>query len=251
MLGMFSSVSAAEGGKTLFLLSPLVGSSSTDLQILHETGTLYGLNMLYAGPNFTIGSLGHYSRFKSSTENGYLFYLAYYFREDQPVQPLLSFSADYIGILTKLDGAAAAPFNSLNVDTSIWAFHPLAGISFKLGEQRIAPFIGYFKEQVTTSLASEGTNNGGQTSNGFSAANSVELDYLSAGAKLDLIFAQPIRFNTKFYWRHRSGEQPLFAARNQLDILFSHQAGITLKYDYFEDKYEKNTLALIGPTFIF
>jgi len=240
-IGVFFGVSAVEKRKTIFLVSPLFGSLNTDLQTLSESGTLYGLNMLYASPSLIIGSLGHYSKLNYSTENGYLIHMTYYFRDDKPVQPMLSFSADYISIFTKLDGAAAAPFNFLNADTSVWAFHPFAGLSFKLGEQRLTPFVGYFKEQVTTALASSG----------FSSANFVELNYITAGAKLDLRFAHFIRFSTKFYWRYKNGEQPLLSARNQLDLLFSPQAGISMKYDYFDDKYEKNTLALIGPTFIF
>ena len=125
---------AAEPGKAVFLVSPLVGSLSSDIQYqspggsgtktLSEVGSLYGLNMVYASPDFNIGSMGYYSKLNYSTESGYLFYLTYYFRQDETVQPMLGFSADYIHIFTREDAIAAAPLNSLNIDTSIWAFHP-------------------------------------------------------------------------------------------------------------------------------
>ncbi len=260
-LGFFGSVFAAEQGKAIFLLSPFVGSLSSDIQYpspggsgvntLSEVGSLYGLHMMYARPSLSIGSMGHFSKLNYSTESGYLFYLTYYFRQDEPVQPMLGFSADYIHIFTREDSVAAAPLKSLNVDTSIWAFHPIVGLSFKGGSYRITPFVGYFNEQVATSLASEGMSSGGQTINGFSAASSVTLCYVSAGANLDFTFAHFIRLKTKFYWRYRGGDQPLLTARNQLDFFLTPQAGISLKYDYFDDKYEKNIFATIGPTFIF
>ncbi|NQT29108.1 MAG: hypothetical protein HQ596_00905, partial [Candidatus Saganbacteria bacterium] len=160
------SVFAAEQDQAIFLVAPFVGGLSSDIQYsspggsgmntLSDVGSLYGLNMMYARPNFSIGTMGHFSKLNYSTENGYLFYLTYYFRQDDPVQPMLGFYADYIHIFTHEDSVAVAPLNSLNVDTSIWAFHPIVGLSFKRGRQRITPFVGYFNEQVTTSLASEG-----------------------------------------------------------------------------------------------
>lgn len=255
------SVFAAEQGKEIFLVSPLVGGLSSDIQYpspggsgmntLSDVGSLNGLHMMYARQNFSIGSMGHFSKLNKSTENGYLFYLTYYFRQDEPVQPMLGFYADYIHVFTREDSDAIAPLNSLDVDTSIWAFHTIVGLSIIRGSQRITPFIGYFNEQVATSIASEGMSSGGQTINGFSSDSSVMLNYLSAGVNLDFTFTHFIRLATKFYWRYKNDAQPLLTARNRLDFFLSPQVGISLKYDYFDDKYEKNIFASIGPTFIF
>ncbi|MDD5593993.1 MAG: hypothetical protein PHG97_04590, partial [Candidatus Margulisbacteria bacterium] len=201
--------------------------------------------------DFSIGSIGHYSKLNFSTENGYLFYLTYYFQQNKVIQPMLGFSSEYIHIFTAEDAAMAAPLNSLDVDSSVWAFHPTLGLAFKLGEQSITPFVGYFSEQVETTVVSEGMIVGGKMQNGFSAKSSATLNYVSAGSVLDFVFHHFIRFNTKFYWRFKDGDQTRFAARNRLDLFISQNAGISLKYDYFDDKYEKNAFASIGPTFIF
>lgn len=258
--GLSRSAFAAEPGKAVFLISPLAGSLSSDIQYqspggsgtktLSEVGSLYGLNMVYASPDFNIGSIGHYSKLNYSTVNGYLFYVNYFFRQDEPVQPMLGFSADYIHIFTREDSVAAAPLASLNVDTSIWAFHPIVGLSLKKGELRVTPFVGYFNEQVATSLASEGMNIGGQTSNGFSAASSATLNCISTGAALDFTFARFVKAKTKFYWRFGEGDRARLTARNQLDFFLSKQMGILLKYDYFDDKYEKNIFTSIGAAFV-
>jgi hypothetical protein len=143
------------------------------------------------------------------------------------------------------------PLISLNVDTSIWALHPIAGVSFKRGTSRVTPFLGYFNEQVDTSLTSEGMRIAGQTRNGFSAAPSVVLDYMSAGVKAEFSFLHFFRFDTKVYWRFKNGEEALLTTRNRLDIFLSPRAGIALKYDYFDDKFEKNSFIFIGPVFAF
>ncbi len=251
-IGIVSGARAEE----MVLISPFYGSLNSEsaggsgTAALSDRGPLYGLNMLYARPNFSIGSMGHYSKLDFSTENGYLFYLTYYFQHSKKIQPMLGFSGEYIHIFTAEDAAMAAPLNSLNVDTSVWAFHPIIGLSFKLDEQRITPFVGYFSEQIETSVVSEGMSVGGRTQNGFSSKSSVVLNYISAGSMLDFVFYHFIRFNTKFYWRFKDGDQIRFAARNRLDLFVSQNAGISFKYDYFDDKYEKNAFATIGPTFI-
>jgi hypothetical protein len=93
-------------------------------------------------------------------------------------------------------------------------------------------------------------NIGGRTSNGFSAAISTPLNYISAGAALDFTFAHFVKTKIKFYWRFGEGDQARLTARNQLDFLLSRQAAISLKYDYFDDKYEKNIFSSIGVVFV-
>ena len=249
-IGIVSGARAEEMGEGMFLVSPFYGSLNNE-SVLTDRGPLYGLNMLYARPNFSIGTMGHYSKLDFSTENGYLLYLTYYFQQNKIIQPMLGFSGEYIHIFTAENAAMAAPLNSLDVDSSIWAFHPIIGLAFKLGEQMITPFVGYFSEQVETTVVSEGMSVGGQKQNGFNAKSSVVLNYVSAGSMLDFVFHHFIRFNTKFYWRFKDGDQTRFAARNRLDLFISKNAGISFKYAFFDDKYEKNAFASIGPTFIF
>jgi len=258
---LFEQAFAAEPGKAMFIVSPLFGSLSSDIyyqspggggiNTLSDVGNLYGLNMVYVGPDFNIGSTGHYSKLKYSTESGYLFYGNYYFRQNEPIQPMLGFSADYIHVFTREDSISAAPLASLNVDTSIWALHPIAGLSFKNGDLRVTPFVGYFNEQVATSLASEGINVGGRTSNGFSSSSYVNLNYLSFGADLGFSFARFVKIKTKIYRRYGEGSPALLTTRSQLDYFLSKQSAITLKYDYFEDKYEKNIFTSVGMSFVF
>lgn len=244
-----------------FIISPMGGMINSDIKYtvpgvngmktLSDSGPIYALMMMYTCPQFTLGNMGHYSKLDKSTENGYMFYGLYYFRKDADIRPMLGFYADYISVLTKATSADVAPLVSMNVNTSVWALHPIAGVSFKLGTQKITPFIGYFNEQVDTSLASEGMLIAGQKRNGFSANSSTILDYMTAGVKAELNFMHFIRFDTKIYARLKNGEDALFTSRNRLDLLISKNTGISIKYDYFDDKYEKNSFLLIGPVFVF
>ncbi|MFH1283773.1 MAG: hypothetical protein ABII27_08930 [bacterium] len=252
---------AAQENSGLFLISPMIGRIDSDIQYnvpgtssrktLNDSGPIYALMMMYTRPQFTIGNMGHYSNLDKSTENGYMFYGLYYFRYDANIRPMIGFYADYINVLTKATSSDVPPLQSLNVNTSIWAFHPIAGVSLKLGTQKIAPFIGYFNEQIENSLSSEGMRIAGQVRNGFTADSSVDIDYMTAGIKAELNLMHFIRCDTKIYARLRSGEKALFTSRNRIDFLVSKNSGISIKYDYFDDKYEKNSFLLIGPVFVF
>lgn len=256
---MILNLSAGEEG--IFLVSPSAGRIESDIQFtspggqgmrtLSDSGPLYALMMMYTSPQFTLGSMGHYSRLDKSTENGYMFYGLYSFMKDSNIQPVAGFYADYIHVLTRAKEEDVAPLSSMDVDTSIWALHAIAGLKFKRGEQKITPFLGYFNEQVDTALSSEGMRIAGQKKNGFSTDASDTIDYMSAGIKAELKFFQFIRFDTKFYWRFKEGEDPLFTSRNRLDIFLSKSSGVSLKYDYFDDRYEKNSFLFIGPVFVF
>ena len=91
--------------------------------------------------------------------------------------------------------------------------------------------------------------NGGQTINGFSATSFAAL-VMSLGAAMDLTFARFVRFGQNPTGALEGGDQARLTARNQLDFLLSRQAAISLKYDYFDDKYEKNIFTSIGAVFV-
>ncbi len=246
--------------RSFFLISPMGGYTISDINYdsppgsahtLSDSGPLYAMNMLYLTPDFTVGSMGHYSKLDKSTENGYLFYGIYYFNRGQTVRPAVGFYADYINVFTHVTGSDVSPLASLNVNTSVWGLHPIAGVAFALGEQRIMPFLGYFNERVDTSVASEGMPIAGRNRNGFSADSTVVLDYMSVGIKAELEFLHFIRFDTKFYTRFKNGDEAQFTARNRLDFMLSRAIGISVKYDYFGDKYEKNSFTMAGPVFLF
>lgn len=248
-------------GAGVFLIAPMAGTISSDIQYtvpgsadrrsLNDSGGLYALNMMYARPSCVLGSMGHYSKLDHSTESGYLFYANWFFRNSNTAQPMLGFYADYIHVLTKAPAADIVPLLSMQVDTSIWALHPVVGVRFDLGSVRLTPFAGYFNEQVDTAITSEGMRVAGTVRNGFSAAPSVVIDYMSLGARIELTLRHFIKLDSKFYTRFAAGEQARFTARNRLDFFLTPRAGLSLKFDYFDDKYEKNTFAFVGPVFMF
>lgn len=257
----FASPASARDDNGIFLFSPMMGRINSDIQYtspgpagmhtLSDAGPIYALMMMYTCPQYTLGSMGHFSKLDNSIENGYMFYGLYYFGTETNIRPMMGLYADYINVFTRTPAADIAPLLSLNVNTSIWAFHPVVGLSFKVGKQNIAPFVGYFNEQVETSLASEGMFVAGQKRNGFTADSSAVMDYMTVGVKAEFKVMHFIRFDTKVYARMKNGESPLFTARNRLDFLLSRQAGLSIKYDYFDDTYEKNTFLLAGPVFVF
>lgn len=262
LIFMFCVVTASAGDKSgIFLVSPMFGNIKSDIKYtspgtggtntLSDSGPISALMMMYTCPEYTLGSMFHFSKLNNSTENGYMFYGLYYFNKEADIRPMLGFYADYINVFTKMPAKDIAPLLSLNVNTSIWAFHPIAGVQFKVYKQKITPFIGYFNEQVETSMTSEGMLIAGQIRNGFSANSSVSIDYMTVGVKAEFKITHFIRFDTKVYARLKNGESPLFTTRNRLDFLLSRQLGISVKYDYFNDKYETNSFLLIGPVFVF
>jgi len=124
-------------------------------------------------------------------------------------------------------------------------------MTFKASGQKITPFLGYFNEEVVTSFASQGMTMGGRAQNGFTGDGNAVLNYMTAGVKVDLAFCRFIKLDAKVYDRFSCGKQGLFTARTRLDFLLSKQSGISVKYDYFDDVYEKDTFAMIGPFFAF
>lgn len=262
LLGVLPASGWCAGGPAQgrFLLAPMAGVISSDIQYsvpgaserksLSDSGGLYALNMLYAREDRAFGSMGHYSKLDFSTESGYLFYANWFCRPAAGVEPMFGFYADYIHVFTKAPAADISPLLSMQVDTSIWALHPVAGARFSVGQVRLTPFVGYFNEQVDTAITSEGMRIGGAVRNGFSASSSVVIDYMSVGARIELTLLHCIRIDSKSYARFTTGEQARFTTRNRIDFLLNTRAGISLKFDYFDDKYEKNTFAFIGPIII-
>ncbi len=245
----------------MFLVSPMAGTINCDVKFntpgtgsassINDSGPLEAISMIYACPRFTLGSMAHFSTLNKSTENGYLFYGLYNFLNGSNIYPTVGFYSDYISVYTKATSDDVAPLNSMNIDSSIWGLHAIAGMTFKVNGQKVMPFIGYFNEEVGTSFASEGMIIGGQTQYGFAGDASAVLNYMTAGIKADLMVCRCVRLDAKIYDRFSRGEQGLFTARTRLDLLLSKQAGISVKYDYFDDVYEKDTFAMIGPFFVF
>lgn len=220
-------------------------------QTLKDDGQLHGIYMLYANPKLVLGSLGHYSKLNKSYENGYLFFTRYYFRQEKQIQPMIGFAIEYIHFYTQLTIEDVSPLTSLDVDSSIWAFHPTAGISYKNANFRISPFAGYFNEQVNTVVSSPGMKIAGQNQYGFKSETSVSLDYVSLGSKIEVYLHHFIKLDTKFYFRFRQNEKPLYTLRNRVDFYFAKMLGISAKIDYFQDKYETNLFVFIGPSLAF
>jgi len=246
---------------SVFLFLPMTGwiennieftiPSSSTKQSLKDDGQLYAIYMIYANPKFIIGSLGHYSRLDKSYENGYLFFANYYFCQKKEIQPMIGFAVDYIHFYTQLTIKDVLPLSSLDVDTSIWAFHPTVGISYKKANFRISPFIGYFNEQVNTVASSPGMEIAGENRYGFNSGSSVSLDYISLGSKFELTFYHVVKLDTKFYFRFKQNEETIYTLRNCIDFYFSRKLGLSTKIDYLQDKYETNFFIFLGPSFIF
>ena len=250
-----------ENPKSVLILAPLAGITKVDVeysvsnspvkQNLNESGPLYGAHMLLVNPKFVIATLAHYSELDKGKENGYLLTGYYYFREKQKWQPMLGSSIEYIHARAELGLSDVAPLNSLDVDTSIWAFYPLVGISFKTGMFRISPYVAYLKETVETIASSDGIRTAGQLRNGFRRKSYADLDYFSAGSKLEVSFGHFVRYDGKFYIRCRDGEENHITTRNRLDVYLTKKLAISAKIDYFQDKYETMTLFMFGPAIVF
>jgi hypothetical protein len=263
LLVCFNFRAFAEGANkdSIFIFAPMTGwinnkvefplPNSTVKQKLSDTGQLSGIYMMCVNPKFVIGSLGHYSQLDKSYEAGNLFFANYYFGRENEIQPTLGFAADYIHIYSRLTREDVAPLSSLDVDSSIWAFHPTAGISYKTGNFRISPFVGYFNEQVNTVVSSPGMIIAGQNRNGFNSKSFVSLNYMSVGTGLDVSLYHFIRFDTKFYYRFNHNSRALYTSRNRLDLYVSKKVGLSAKIDYFLDENETNFFIFVGPMFAF
>lgn len=249
------------GNKAVFAFSPMVGVIESEVQFhmpasgmtksLKENGGLQGINLVYAAPGLAIGSLMHNSHLSSSREDGYLLYGNYYFRSTEKIQPMAGFYGEYVGIVTQMSGRDAAPLNAVNVTNTVTTLHPVVGLSYVGSNYRVTPFAGYFNEQVETTVSSPGMTIAGQVRNGFSADSPTVLDYATLGSKFEVTMFRFVRLDTKFYYRMKQGSSPLFTTRNRIDVFLTKAVGVSMKLDYFQDAFENNMFAFIGPTFIF
>jgi hypothetical protein len=244
---------------SLFIVTPMAGvveneaqySSGSRQMKLKENGPVQGINLLYARQNIVIGNLIHTSKTSSSNENGFLFFSQYYFNSDKAAQPMVGAYAEYITVYSQVSGPDSYPFSSLDVNTSVLALHPVAGMSFVGKAYRITPFTGYFNEQVESSVSSPGMRIAGQTRNGMKASGNDVLDYATLGSRFEFTMFHFVRFDTKFYYRFNRSDAPLLTTRNRVDIFLTKNLGLSFKYDYFQDKIESTTFTFLGPTFIF
>jgi hypothetical protein len=244
---------------SFFIVSPMGGVVRSEATFgsgprqtkLAESGPLQGINLLYAKQNIVVGNLIHNSKTNSSNENGYLFFTHYYFNGGKPVQPMVGMYAEYVTIYSQLTGQSSAPLSSLDVNTSVLVLQPVVGVSFVGTGFRVTPFMGYFNEQVESSASSPGMRISGQIRNGMKSSNSDVLDYASLGSRLEFATFHFIRLDAKFYFRFKQNDEPLLTTRNRVDFLLSRSFGVSVKFDYFQDKYESTTFTFVGPTFVF
>ncbi len=221
-------------------------------QSLKDDGGLRGIYMIYAARKFVIGSLGHFSKLKNSDENGYLFFGSYSFAPAKKIHPTAGFAVEYIHFYTQMPPEDVFPLNSLDVDSSILVFHPTLGISYKNSclnngiSFKATPFVGYFREKVNTVINSIG--NAGYGIPGFKSSPSDDLKYTSAGMNFEISLYRFLKLDSKVYFRFRGDEETLYTLRNRFDVYFSRNFGLTMKIDYFQDKYETNSFIFFGVT---
>jgi len=256
-------VSRADEGtrESVFVFSPVGGWIRNKAEFItpgtitekavSEDGILYGMFMMYADRNMSVGSLGHYSKLEKSRENSYMFYLNYYFLPDGAFQPMAGMAVDYINFLTELPGADVAPLLSMDLASSIWAFHPTAGVAWKQGPFRVTPFAGYFNERFNMTIDVPGIKAGPKTLAGFRSEVRQVTDYVSTGARFEADLWHFLKLDSKFYFRFHSGEKALFTTRNRLDLFLTRNLGMSIKCDYFQDASETNVYVLGGPALAF
>ena len=253
-------VSGEAGDRGIFLFSPTAGWLNSQVafsvpnspsQQLNDTGGLYGMSLLYAERDFVVGSSGDYSKLDKSYENNYLFFTRFYAGKEGELQPAAGISVENIHIYTQMAAADVAPLSSLDVDSSIWAFHLTAGISYKTGSFRFSPFAGYFNEQVGTVVSSPGMLVSGVNKYGFKGAYSDSLNYATAGTRVEASIFHFFRIDSTIYLRFGDIGPALITSRNRIDVLLSREFGFTCKIDYFQDKYETNSFVAFGPVFVF
>lgn len=261
------SVCAEDRHEGKLIISPLAGIINNEIQfsLMHSSskktikddGPLYGLYMIYARPDFIIGALNHYSYLEKSDENGHLFFLRYYFYAHKSLQPTIGCTFEQINVRMVLDSADAAPFSSMIADINIWVTNPTIGISYKNKAlrnklaYRITPFIGYFNEQVAVDIVSPGMLIANQHMNGFSVKTHEKLEYFSAGIKIQAALFHAFAIDSKLYFRKRKNEKTLYTIRNRIDYYITKKLGLTVKYDYFQDTFDKNTFLFFGPSIVF
>jgi hypothetical protein len=253
--------------KGKFLFSPMTGSINSEAHYtvpgsaaentLTDDGTLYGVYTMYMSPQLVIGNLLHTSRLAASNENGAMIFGYYYFMHDKKFQPTVGLTIENISIYSEIPGEDVAPLVSLDVRNNIWTAFPIAGITYKdsFKDNRVklecTPFVGYFNEQVNVTVTSPGQKIGTSIRNGFKSSSEINLDYTAAGVKVVLRLFHFVSVDTKLYFRFKQGESTLYTWRNRVDFYLNPKLGITVKNDYFKDKYETNTLLFIGPAFVF
>lgn len=261
LTGLVSGLSIAEERSSVSIISPVAGWVSNEtsfllpgnpeLQTLKEKGPLYGIYMMHADQDISFGSLGHYSQLDSTRESSYMFFAYYHLPVDWAARPMFGFALDYLRFSTQMPQDVIAPMLSMDIETTIWAFHPVIGA--KIGEDalNVTPFAGYFNERVGVNINSPGMKIGPTVKFGFRSEVSEVLDFGTIGAMLKAKYSHFLAFDGKFYFRMRDGMYPLLTVRSRVDMFLSRSFGISVKADYLKDKTEKNFFVLVGPDFVF
>jgi len=221
---------------------------------LKEDGALGGIFLMYADDDLSVGNLGHYSNLEQSQVMSYMFFVRYYLARIGTFRPMVGLTADYIDIHSSIPREDARPFFSIDMVNTVWAFQPAIGVSWEYKSFRAVPFVGYFNERVNVDLYSPGMPGmakGAPPQPGFRTEVSETLDYVSLGSHLEFRYSHFLRYDGKFYFRMREGENALFTVRNRLDLLLARTYGISVRADYFQDKVESNFFAVAGPVLVF
>jgi hypothetical protein len=255
------SVAGSEERKSVSIISPVAGWISNETtftipgnpvpQTLKEDGMLYGVYMMYADQDISFGCLGHYSGLENTRENSYMAFAYYHLPVDWAVRPMFGMALDYLRFSTEMPQKDVAPLQSMDIDTSIWAYHPIAGATIGGDALNITPFAGYFKEQVRVLVNSPGMKMGPAIKYGFRTEVSEALEYGSLGTMLKAKYSHFLAFDGKIYFRMRDGAYPLMTVRSRVDIFLARNLGISVKADYLKDKSEKNFFVMAGPDFVF
>ncbi len=243
------------------IFSPLMGiiksnveytsSYTNKVEKIKDSGALYGIHMVYARPQFVIGTLGHFSSMDHSKESGYLLTGNYFFRHKNSLQPTVGFNLEYLNVHSTLYNPDVSPLQSMEIQNQIFVYYPTIGLLIKNRFFQITPNIGYFKEVVEANITSEGMRVGPTMRFGFHKKSYADLDYMAVGTKLELTISHFVHVDSKFYVRFRNNESRHFTTRNRLDIYLTRKFGLTAKCDYFEDNFETNLFFYAGPAFVF
>jgi len=253
--------------KPMFIFSPMAGwvknkvmfvnPGTNERQTFIDESPIYGFDLVYISPRIVLGATGHRNDSAAVSERGLLWHGNYFFNRCHGMQPTVGLAIENISLYSQLSSADVPGLVSLDAFNDIMSTHATAGVVFddlipnELVKIKLTPFAGYFNEKVRAIISSPGVRVGASNRFGFEAESTVNLDYLSLGAKIELDLHHFLKLDTKVYYRLKSGAKTYYTLRNRIDFFFSRKFGVSAKIDYFRDKYETNLFIMAGPALVF
>lgn len=253
--------------KPFFVFSPMVGwvknkviftnPGTGNAQAFIDESPIYGFDLVYISPKIVLGATGHRSDSAEVNERGLLWHGNYFFDQCRGVQPTIGISIENITLYSKLSSADVPGLVSMDAFNDILSTHVTAGVVIdnvlpnRISKIKLTPFAGYFNERVRAIISSPGIKVAGQNRFGFETEGRTILDYLSLGAKIEVSLAHFINIDSKVYYRLKKNEKTYYTLRNRIDLFFNRQVGLSIKVDYFKDKYETNLFIMAGPALVF